>query len=543
MTAAAHASAPGRGHPDVITPAQATQLAYRDHIDRAAAMLRSGLSVLVSADKAVTEHLLRHIPIHAGYPRPRVLAVPADQEASAGTGDPIIAAMRQPRPLRQRYITELRAALQELSYDEVLVIPHLDLLAGGNDSALTSEAREVVELLFGPGGRDVTDRQDSTYSRVILAFVDRTLSIPDVVSSRFQGRVMLTGLGKLVRHRDDGTTQLSSEALIQKDEAQLFAGFEPEAMYKHLAGFNPVRLRQGMHFAYEQHHGSGASTAAALIDTLRAFKAETSSSFELPKETFADIGGYESVKQEMSQVLRVMLNANAPDHIRKAIPRGFIFYGPPGTGKTLFAKAMANEMKATINVVSGPEVMTMWVGESERKVRELFEEARRNAPSVTVFDEFDSLAGRRSGMSDGGSRAANAVVAQLLTELDGFRADVPMLIVATTNRLDQIDPALLRPSRFHAIEVELPRVEERMEIIKVHARHNAVEVPEPLLPRLSELFNGWNGDEIRDIFAKTAMHMFELSERGDPIDVVEILGHVVGKARRERRQLQSRTMV
>src|SRR5215208_962862 len=90
------------------------------------------------------------------------------------------------------------------------------------------------------------------------------------------------------------------------------------------------------------------------------------------------------------------------------IPRGFIFHGPPGTGKTLFAKAIANKLNATIQVVSGPEITDMYVGESERKVRELFAAARRNAPAVLVFDEFDSIATRRSGRDDGGSRAGNA---------------------------------------------------------------------------------------------------------------------------------------
>ena len=136
---------------------------------------------------------------------------------------------------------------------------------------------------------------------------------------------------------------------------------------------------------------------------------------------------------------------------RELIPRGFIFYGPPGTGKTLFAKAIANQLNATIQVVSGPEVTDMYVGESERKLRELFAEARRNAPAVLVFDEFDSIAAQRSGRDDGGSRAGNAIVAQILTEMDGFRPDVPMLVIGTTNRLDIIDDALLRPSRFQAV--------------------------------------------------------------------------------------------
>jgi transitional endoplasmic reticulum ATPase len=540
MTEGVEKPTSGRGHPSAITPAQATQLAYREEIDRAAAMLRAGLSVLVSADKAVIEHLLNHIPVMAGCSEPRVLVVPADPEPSqAPDADNPFAGLQQPRPLRQRYIAELRTALQELKQDQVLVIPHLDLLAGGNDTALSPEGREVVELLFGPGGQDPTDRQESTYARRLLAFIDRSLNIPDVLTSRFQGRVVLAGVGKLVHHRDDNSTQYSSEALVQRDEAKLFAPYDPRQMYKHLSGLNPVRLRQAIRYAYGQHVGAGGSKPEALVAALRAFKADTSSNFELPNQRFDDIGGYREVKAEMQSVLQVMLDVNAPPNIRKAFPRGFIFYGPPGTGKTLFAKAIANQMEATINVVSGPELMTMWVGESERKVREIFEEARRNAPSVTVFDEFDALATRRSGMSDGGSRAGNAVVAQLLTELDGFRADVPMLIIATTNRLDQIDPALLRPSRFQAIRVDLPSEADRREIVGVHAKTNGVPIPEPLVEPLVKLFKDWNGDEIRSVFAKAALQAYEAGREGRPVDIVEILGEVVGKARREKRKLQA----
>src|SRR5262249_28247792 len=133
-------------------------------------------------------------------------------------------------------------------------------------------------------------------------------------------------------------------------------------------------------------------------------------------------------------------------------------------------KAIANELEATIMVVSGPEVTDKYVGEGERKIRELFAEARRNAPSVIVFDEFDAIAGRRTGRDDGGSRAGNAMVAQLLTELDGFREDVPFLVVGTTNQLNLIDPALLRPSRFRGIRVGLPDVVARKAIIGVHAK-------------------------------------------------------------------------
>jgi SpoVK/Ycf46/Vps4 family AAA+-type ATPase len=160
---------------------------------------------------------------------------------------------------------------------------------------------------------------------------------------------------------------------------------------------------------------------------------------------------------------------------QKLIPRGFIFHGPPGTGKTLFAKAIANEMNATIQMVSGPEIMDKYVGQSESNLRHIFATARRNAPSVIFFDEFDSIASQRSTYSDGGSRANNAVVAQMLTELDGFREDQTVLVIGTSNRIDIIDEALLRPSRLRPIEIQNPDYTARRSVAAIHAKKFGVD--------------------------------------------------------------------
>jgi transitional endoplasmic reticulum ATPase len=214
---------------------------------------------------------------------------------------------------------------------------------------------------------------------------------------------------------------------------------------------------------------------------------------------------------------------------RELIPRGFLLYGPPGTGKTLFAKAVANQLHATIRVVSGPEVTDMYVGESERKLRAVFAEARRNAPSVVVFDEFDSIAAKRSGRDDGGSRAGNALVAQILTEMDGFRPDVPMLVIGTTNRLSLIDPALLRPSRFQPIAIGLPDEAARRQIARVHAAHFGVEVSAELLDAIADATYGFNGDQIRSIFRDACVGMHCETPPRPP--TAERLGFLVGRIR------------
>jgi transitional endoplasmic reticulum ATPase len=197
----------------------------------------------------------------------------------------------------------------------------------------------------------------------------------------------------------------------------------------------------------------------------------------------------------------------------------------------LFAKAIANKFNATIQIVSGPEVTNKYVGEGERRIRELFAEGRRNAPSVIVFDEIDSIAARRTGGDDGGSRAGNAMVAQILTEMDGFRPDVQLLVVGTTNRLSLIDPALMRPSRFVGFHIGLPDAQARRGIIAVHARRYRIAV-DGVVEALTHATDGWNGDQIRALFRDAYV-----GERfdGRPADAYQ-LGELVGQHLTARRQ-------
>jgi transitional endoplasmic reticulum ATPase len=275
-----------------------------------------------------------------------------------------------------------------------------------------------------------------------------------------------------------------------------------------------------------------------LVAELQLFKAKTSNSFVVPDVGFGAIGGYDDVKAELLAALDIINGSgDLPDDLRnELVPRGFIFHGPPGTGKTLFAKAAASRLGATIIVVSGPEVTDKYVGESERKIRRLFAEARRNAPSVVVFDEFDSIAVSRTGGDDGGSRAGNAIVAQLLTELDGFRPEVPVLIIGTTNRLDLIDEALLRPSRFRPIHIGLPELEARRAIAAHHADHFGVRVDDDLLDAIAAATDRLSGDDIRSLFrdARAGEHVGARV----PADAYR-LGELVGQLRlgKQERQL------
>lgn len=504
----------GRGRPKSLTEAEAVKLACWNEIKTVASFLHtpvsgpgSGLSVLVRCDKLVVEHLFTEMARQANL---EAIVLEAGEDKGEGL---------MPQSMRQRQLAKLKELIKSLKKGHVLIVPHLDLLAGAADSNLSTESREIVELLY-----EASDR-------LVLAFADRSLEVPEVLAGRFAVRVLISGLPRMVTY-PDGTEKPLGEALVTEEEASKYKDFDPEGLYKNVAGLNPVRFRHAMAYAVKELASDKPQPVEQLYRAIRAFKAQTSVNFEVPDVGFEQIGGYEHVKEHMKRVLNLMMGSfRLPNEKlrRELIPRGFIFHGPPGTGKTLFAKAIANRLNATIQIVSGPEVTNMYVGESERKVRELFAEARRNAPSVLVFDEFDSIATQRSSSQDGGTRAGNALVAQILTEMDGFRPDVPVLVIGTTNRLDIIDEALLRPSRFQAVAIDLPDRTARRAIAGVHALHFKVEVKATVLDLVADATQGFNGDEIRSIFRDACVGLY-CEEPPKTVDAHR-LGFLVGGVR------------
>lgn len=466
--------------PLALGEGEAVGLAHAEDIEEIASYLRAGLSALVFCDKLVVRHLWPRIVRAAGR-EPLELELPGAADTPAPLG------------LRQRQLDRLRDLLADMKHGQVLILPYLDLLGGGGERTPGADARALAELLY--------EHPD----RTLLAFADRTLPLAPVIAERFAIRPEILGVPRDLPG-PDGARVLLGDALVTRDEAACFAGYDPAALFKHVAGLNPLRVRHALAYAVEQAqargHGPGRPAPAHLLyDAIRAFKVQTSA-FEIPRVTMDDIGGYEQVKRVLERALGVMTGARKlPDEAlrRELVPRGFLLHGPPGTGKTLFARAVASRLEAALRVVSGPEITNMYVGESERNVREIFAEARRNAPSVIVFDELDAIAASRTGRGDGGSRAGNAMVAQILTEMDGFRPDVPMLVIGTTNRLELIDQALLRPSRFQPIAVGLPDRAARRQIAAIHARRFHIAVDGDLLDQVAEQSAGLNGDQIRSV--------------------------------------------
>ncbi|KAM0916465.1 hypothetical protein ACQ4PT_010181 [Festuca glaucescens] len=221
---------------------------------------------------------------------------------------------------------------------------------------------------------------------------------------------------------------------------------------------------------------------------------------EVPDVSWSDVGGLDGVKRELQET--VQYPVEHPEKFEKfgmSPSKGVLFYGPPGCGKTLLAKAIANECQANFISIKGPELLTMWFGESEANVREIFDKARQSAPCVLFFDELDSIAMQRGGSVGDAGGAADRVLNQLLTEMDGMNAKKTVFIIGATNRPDIIDSALLRPGRLdQLIYIPLPDEASRHQIFKACLRKSPM-AKDVDLGALARFTTGFSGADITEI--------------------------------------------
>jgi len=246
-------------------------------------------------------------------------------------------------------------------------------------------------------------------------------------------------------------------------------------------------------------HALGACNPASLRETV----------VEVPDVKWEDIGGLEEVKKNLQEM--ILYPIDHPDKFQKfgmQPSKGVLFYGPPGCGKTLLAKAVANECSANFISVKGPELLTMWFGESESNVRDVFEKARSAAPCVLFFDELDSIGvSRGSSMGDAGG-AGDRVINQLLTEMDGVGVRKNVFFIGATNRPEILDEALMRPGRLdQLIYIPLPDQPSRLGVLKANLRKTPIakEVDLDFVAKLTEGFSGADLTELCQRACKAAI--------------------------------------
>lgn len=239
----------------------------------------------------------------------------------------------------------------------------------------------------------------------------------------------------------------------------------------------------------------GVSNPSALRETV----------VEVPTVTWKDIGGLEKVKLELQET--VSYPVEHPEKFLKygmSPSKGVLFYGPPGTGKTMLAKAIANECQANFISIKGPELLTMWFGESEANVRDVFDKARAAAPCVMFFDELDSIAKSRGGSAGDGGGSSDRVINQILTEMDGMNSKKNVFVIGATNRPDQIDSAILRPGRLdQLIYIPLPDEDSRLSILQATLKKSPV-APSVDLRFLAKHTHGFSGADLAEICQRAA---------------------------------------
>ncbi|MER8104161.1 ATP-dependent zinc metalloprotease FtsH [Kitasatospora sp. NPDC094016] len=303
------------------------------------------------------------------------------------------------------------------------------------------------------------------------------------------------------------TSQLSGELAGQHVDITASRG-GGSSIWSTLLLFLPLLLFGGL-FLW-----SGRMAARSLGGGLSAIGRSRAKIIEAerPATRFADVAGYEGVKQEVSEVVDFLRSPERYAAAGAKGPRGVIMVGPPGTGKTLLARAVAGEAEVPFLSVTGSGFVEMFVGVGASRVRDLFDEARKRAPSIIFIDEIDAVGGRRAGGTRlGGNDEREQTLNQLLSEMDGFDPTTGIVVIAATNRPDALDPALLRPGRFdRQVTVPLPNQAERAAILAVHVRGKTL-APDADLNRIARGTPGFSGADLANLVNEAAIN----AVRGD----------------------------
>jgi len=269
-------------------------------------------------------------------------------------------------------------------------------------------------------------------------------------------------------------------------------------------------LRPGVRVALNQRGSTIVDVLPSYVDTY----IQSMEVIERPSIRYEDIGGLSEQIRELREVVELPLkHPELFEEIGIEPPKGVLLYGPPGCGKTLLAKAVAAESNATFIAIVGSELVQKFIGEGARIVRELFELARKKAPSIVFIDEVDAIAAKRIDIGTSGEREVQRTLMQLLAEIDGFKPLDRVKIIAATNRIDVLDPAILRPGRLdRIIEVPLPDFKGRVEIFKIHTRRMKL-AGDVDFEKLAELTKGFTGAEIKAVVTEAGYNAIRSNRR------------------------------
>lgn len=246
-------------------------------------------------------------------------------------------------------------------------------------------------------------------------------------------------------------------------------------------------------------------------------KANLKNQADARKATFKDVAGAEEEKQELQEIVDFMKNPKKYKDIGAKIPKGVLLLGPPGTGKTLLARAVAGEANVPFFPISGSDFVEMFVGVGASRVRDLFEQAKKHAPSIIFIDEIDAVGRHRGAGLGGGHDEREQTLNQLLVEMDGFTGNESVIVIAATNRRDILDPALLRPGRFdRQIVVGYPDVKGREEILKVHSKNKPLD-EDVNLKIIAQTTQGFTGADLENLLNEAAL----LAARNDRKSITE----------------------
>lgn len=249
--------------------------------------------------------------------------------------------------------------------------------------------------------------------------------------------------------------------------------------------------------------GSGGSNGGKVMNFGKS-RAKMSSDKD-PKYTFKDVAGLEEEKEDMSEIVDFLKNPKKYSALGARIPKGVLLEGPPGTGKTLLAKAVAGEAGVPFFSISGSDFVEMFVGVGASRVRDLFEDAKRNAPCIVFIDEIDAVARKRGSGLGGGHDEREQTLNQMLVEMDGFGTNEGIIVLAATNRVDILDPAILRPGRFdRKVMVGRPDVKGREEILKVHVRNKPL-ADDVDLHEIARTTAGFAGADLENLMNESAI--------------------------------------